>query len=325
MEKHNKGCSCENGNIFQTVLLVILVVLSAFQVAFMLNLTPNFNKNSENKSTGMEKVVRDALLEHEYAKVGGKENYETITALQIAMLTNPQSGQDISTYKQMLEQLKNGSTTTTTTPTVTADTSSVVKNKIDDEQKNKIIDSAVVEGDKGADILVVEYSEMECPYCAQQYHDTQVKKNLSAEFGDKVAFAYKNNRGVNHEGTEVKALGLLCTQKIAGNEAYVKFYEYVMDRTTLRQRDPSGTVFPVASLTEAAKAAGVEDIDAWQSCVDKKEALEKFTAETREANQLGLRGTPGTLVLNTKTGEYATVIGAHPYTEFQKTVNALLQ
>lgn len=326
MEKHNKDCSCGNGNVFNTVLLVILVILSAFQVAFILGITPNFSKEAKqtpttNNSNGMEKVVRDALLEHEYAKVGGKENYKTITDLQIELLKYPQYEGNIDAQKEMLKNLKNGTGIADSEPTVTA----TPAGSLSDEQKTKILESAVIEGNKEADIMVVEYSEMECPFCAQQYHDTKIKENLKSEFGDKVAFSYKNNRGVDHAGTEAKALGLLCAGKVGGDEAYVKFYEHVMDNTTLRPQNRSGSVFPVASLAEAAKAAGITDVAAWQSCVDNKEMLAKFTAETNEAKSIGLSGTPGTLLFNQKTGKYTTISGAYPYENFQAAVNSLLQ
>lgn len=56
---------------------------------------------------------------------------------------------------------------------------------------------------------------MECPFCIKQYNDTKLQKALKDKYGDTVAFAYKNNRGVNHPGTEIKALSILCAKKIA--------------------------------------------------------------------------------------------------------------
>ncbi len=55
---------------------------------------------------------------------------------------------------------------------------------------------------------------MECPFCIRQYHVTELGKKLAAQYGKDVKFAFKNNRGVNHPGTEAKAIGLLCAGKI---------------------------------------------------------------------------------------------------------------
>ena len=90
-----------------------------------------------------------------------------------------------------------------------------------------------------------------------------------------------------------------------------------MDGTT------QSAVFPVASLPDAAKKAGV-DMTKWQTSFDKKETAAEFAAETLEANGLGLGGTPGTLILNVKTGKYATVEGAYPMTSFVEKINSVM-
>ncbi len=61
----------------------------------------------------------------------------------------------------------------------------------------------------------------------------------------------------------------------------------------------------------------------WQSCYDKKETLAQFSTETQEAQKYGLGGTPGTMIINVKTGKYATVEGAYPYEKFVANIEAL--
>ena len=176
---------------------------------------------------------------------------------------------------------------------------------------------AALEGNSLAEIVVIEYSDMECPFCIRQYAETKLRESLVTQYGDKVVFAYKNNKGVNHPGTEAKAIGALCAKKVGGNTAYAKFYHAIMDGTT------QSAVFPVASLPDAAKKAGV-DMTKWQTCFDKKETAAEFAAETLEANGLGLGGTPGTLILNVNTGKYATVEGAYPMTSFVEKINSVM-
>lgn len=97
-----------------------------------------------------------------------------------------------------------------------------------------------------------------------------------------------------------------------------------MDRTTLRPQKRDGTVFEVSKLSESAKASGVDEV-AWKKCVEEKKTLARFTAETQEAQSVGLDGTPGTLILDTKTGKYYTVKGAYPAQEFQKYIDMILK
>lgn len=90
-----------------------------------------------------------------------------------------------------------------------------------------------------------------------------------------------------------------------------------MDGTT------QSAMFPVANLGEAAKKAGV-DITQWQACYDNKDTAAEFLAETQEANGFGLGGTPGTLILNVKTGKYTTVEGAYPFANFVQKIDSLM-
>jgi len=99
----------------------------------------------------------------------------------------------------------------------------------------------------------------------------------------------------------------------------VKFYTAIMTDS-----DTAGKVYPVADLAELAGQVGL-DRTAWQSCVDSKELLGEFTAQTNEAQKYGLGGTPGTLIINKTTGKYETVEGAYPYATFTQKINALMQ
>ncbi len=85
---------------------------------------------------------------------------------------------------------------------------------------------------------------------------------------------------MNHKGTEAKALGALCAGKIGGDNAYQKFYKAIMDKST-----NEGGVLDIAKLPELAKTLGL-DIVKWQSCMDTKETLARFAAQTAEANKL---------------------------------------
>jgi predicted DsbA family dithiol-disulfide isomerase len=65
-------------------------------------------------------------------------------------------------------------------------------------------------------------------------------------------------------------------------------------------------LYAVDKLPEIAKNLKI-DIKKWQTCFDTKATLSKFESETKEAQKYNLNGTPGTLLLNVKTGKYATV------------------
>ncbi|MFZ2255960.1 MAG: thioredoxin domain-containing protein [Patescibacteria group bacterium] len=283
------------------ILLAIVIVQGFFNIYLLTG-----NSVTLPASTGIDALgVKKALLELEYEKVGGKENYELVSKATLIQMQ-----EQIPQIRQFIES-NGGANGTATAPTPAVD------QVMDAAQIEKIVSSAALEGNTQADIIAIEYSDMECPFCIRQYSETKLRESLVTQYGDKVAFAFKNNRGVNHSGTEAKAVGALCAKKVGGNEAYAKFYHAVMDGTT------QSAVFPVANLGEAAKTAGV-DIAKWQACYDAKETAAEFLAETQEANGLGLGGTPGTLILNVKTGKYTTVEGAYPLANFVQKIDSLM-
>lgn len=290
-----------------TYVLLIVVILQGFLNLYLLT----GNSVTLPASTGIDALgVKKALLEMEYDKVGGKENYELISKATLIQMQD-----QIPQIKQFIETQWGSQAvdTWTTTPAPT------VNQEMTSEAITKLLSTTTLEGNAAADIVVIEYSDMECPFCVRQYQETKLKESLLTKYESKVAFAFKNNRGVDHEGTEAKALGALCARKIGGDEAYVSFYTTVMDGTT-----QAGGVYAVADLPKAAEAAGI-DVTKWQVCLDTKETIAEFTAETQEANGFGLGGTPGTLILNVKTGKYTTVEGAYPLSSFVEKIDSLME
>lgn len=213
--------------------------------------------------------IKRALLEMEYQKVGGKDNYELLAKAQLIQ------------FNQTLPQLKefvaaDGGTTTTTPDTPIQDT------VLDSAAMDKLKVNAAVEGKKDALITVIEYSDMECPFCIKQYHDTKLREKLLAEYGDSVNFVFKNNRGVNHDGTDEKAVAALCAQKVGGDEAYIKYYNAIMAGTP-----DSRTIYPVTDLPKLARELKL-DVNKWQKCYDEKETQDIYVAQTNEANSFNL-------------------------------------
>lgn len=297
-------------NFLTYTLLAIILIQGLFNTYLL-----TWNSVSLPESTGIDSFgVKKALLEIEYDKVGWKENYDLIT--QANKLQLPEY---LNQIKEFLAT--QGWKIPATTESLKAPAESKV---LKPDEVKKILSWAYIEWSQDATILAIEYSEMECPFCAVQYHDTKIHENLKKQYGDSVAFSYKSNRWANHPGTETKAIGLLCAGKLGGQSAYTKFYTYVMDKTTLRPSKRDGEVFPVSKLNEVAKYAWV-DVTAWQSCFEKKETASRFAAETSEAQSVWLNGTPWTLLLNTKTGKYDIVIGAAGYEDFWPKVDALLK
>ncbi len=291
------------------ILLIIIIFLNAFGIYLLTGNSVSL-PGLDMDSFGM----KQAFLEIEYDKAGGKENYELLTRAQRLSLNDPQNPSNIKSMKQYIDSFGSGGVKQATQD---AD-ANVAPTTLEWDKLKTVLDGAALQWNKDADIAVIEYSDMECPFCVRQYQDTKLWPKLQAQYWDKVKFAFKNNRGVNHEWTEAKAIGALCAKKIGWDDAYVKFYTTIMDGST-----QSNWVFNVANLPDAAKAAGIDEAK-WKSCFDAKETQDQFAQETNEAQSFGLGWTPWTLILNIKTGKYLTVEGAYPFESFTQKIDSLM-
>lgn len=294
--------SCTTASCLTPILLSILIVLNALGLYLLMG-----NSFSLPSSISVEPAgIKKAILELEYAKVGGKMNYELVSKATLLQMQDqiPQIEQYLKTKGGNTQAAQPGQPTPTATTVLSQD------------EIAKILSSAALEGNKSADIVAIEYSDMECPFCIKQYHDTKLQSSLKDKYGDTVAFAFKNNRGVNHPGTEAKALGALCAKTIGGDKAYTAFYHAIMDGST------QGSVYSVSKLVDIAKNIKI-DVKKWQTCADTKATLSQFEAETNEAQKYNMGGTPGTLLINVKTGKYTTVEGAYPMSEFVQKIDSI--
>ncbi|MFA6515224.1 MAG: thioredoxin domain-containing protein [Candidatus Paceibacterota bacterium] len=77
-------------------------------------------------------------------------------------------------------------------------------------------------GNKDAPILIVEYSDLECPYC-KKFSGTM--KEIVAESNGNVAWVYRH--WVVHQGALPKAAAAECVAKLKGNDAFWQYVDLV--------------------------------------------------------------------------------------------------
>lgn len=261
-------CSSEGKRSCHGKGLVIFLLL----VSILTNLGTGYYLKSSIAST-----VMDKYLSNEYQKAGGKENYELLAKAQRLQMEDqiPQIKQFIASkegVKLGTENTATGSTTAVApTKTLTQDEIAAIKK------------TAYIEGNKDAIITLVEYSDLECPFCIRQYKEGTIKKTQE-KFGDKVNSTFKNFRGVPHENSEAEANALMCAGDIGGTDAYVAYYNAIFTRSN----GGNGTGFSKDALLPLAKELKL-DGKKFQACVDSKKNISRFDAETTEGQKMGVQ------------------------------------
>ncbi|MDD2891699.1 MAG: DsbA family protein [Candidatus Gracilibacteria bacterium] len=291
-QNNEKEGKCSHGK----KLIIPLILIS-----ILTNLGTSYYLNTSIADTVIEKY-----LANEYEKAGGKENYELLSKAQRLQMED-----QIPQIKQFIAE-KEG-TKSNTTNTVAPVTKTLTTDEIAAIKK-----TAYIEGNKDAIITLVEYSDLECPFCIRQFKDGTINK-MHEKYGDTLNSIFKNFRGVPHENSEAEANALLCAGEIGGTEAYVSYYNAIFTRSN----GGNGTGFSKDALLPLAKELKI-DGKKFQACVDSKKNIAQFDAETVEGSKLGVQGTPGTVVINNQTGEYELIAGAYPASEFERVINKLL-
>jgi protein-disulfide isomerase len=172
-----------------------------------------------------------------------------------------------------------------------------------------------IRGNPNAPILLVEYSDYDCPFC-KQFHDTL--NQVMREYGEsgKVAWAYRHLPLQQlHPNAPKIAMAAECVAEIAGNDGFWKFTDRIFSEKTVQD------FTEMSRITEYALGAGA-DQSAFELCYSSNKMKEKVDASIQEAAAAGARGTPHTFII---VGDQKTVInGAQPYSVVKQTIDNIL-
>ena len=164
-------------------------------------------------------------------------------------------------------------------------------------------------GSKDAQVLLIEYSDFQCPYCAS-FHPTAQK--ALAEYGDKLAWAYRHfPLDSIHPSARPAANASECMAELVGEEGFWKFADEVF-------ANPAG----LTDLSATAVKLGVNKA-AFDACLSEKRYDEIVNSDYQEGIDAGVAGTPGNYIVNSK-GEVWKLPGAVPYESLKQTIEEAL-
>lgn len=162
-------------------------------------------------------------------------------------------------------------------------------------------------GSPNAPLVLIEYSDFECPYCSL-VHPTL--KRLVSESNGQIAWVYRHLPLESlHPQARPAALASECVASQLGNEGFWAF----ADAMFANQKNMS------AAYYEQVAASLGADIAAFKSCVAAKTFASRVDADSAEAMQNGGQGTPYTVLFD-KKGQVG-VSGALPYETFSAVVS----
>ena len=178
-------------------------------------------------------------------------------------------------------------------------------------------DSDHILGNPGADLVIIEYSDTECPFC-KNFQNTM--KQIIAEYGKdgKVAWVYRHFPLAQlHTKAAKEAEATECAAEIGGKQ---KFWDYI---NKIFEVTPSNDGLDLAILPKIAEELGINKKQ-FEECLSSGKFSAAVEASYQEALKAGGRGTPYSLIL-TKSGEKLPIDGAQPYASVKAIIESLLK
>jgi len=195
--------------------------------------------------------------------------------------------------------LASGSSTQPNTPTAalpTADdfrsTAAIANVQSDDH----------IKGSANAEIVIIEYSDTECPFCKR--HHTTLQR-LVDDYEGRVAWVYRNFPIPQlHAKAPREAEALECAAELGGNSAFWAYTDRLYEIT------PSNDGLQDSQLFDIAEFAGL-DTAVFTTCLESGDMNERVEADFNEVAAAGGRGTPHNILL--VGGEQVALEGAIPF------------
>jgi len=165
-------------------------------------------------------------------------------------------------------------------------------------------------GNPEAKVVMVEYSDTECPFCKRAH--SIMKKVVDNSRGE-VAWVYRHfPLDSLHSKARKEAEATECAAELGGNN---KFWEYL---DALFAITPANNGLDPSELPKLAARVGL-DTTKFNICLSSGKYKNRVEKDYQDGLKVGVTGTPTTVLMNTK-GEKKVIVGAQP----EETLNAAI-
>ncbi len=219
---------------------------------------------------------------------------------------------------QKVTSLEKGNPTSGTNTAGQPADAGTVNGKLSAEQAKKIsevISSDHIRGSKDSNVILIEYSDLECPFC-KQFHSTA--QQAVDEYKGKVAWVYRHfPLDTLHPKADKEAEAAECAFELGGQDGFWKFVDKIFEVT------PSNNGLDLAKLPTYAGQTGLNQ-SAFKTCLDSGKYKDKVEEQYQGGVTAGVTGTPGNFIMN-KKGEVWVIPGAVPFEQLKLTIDEALK
>jgi len=192
-----------------------------------------------------------------------------------------------------------------------------VQGKLSEDQVKKIpqiSDADHIRGNRNADIYLIEYSDLECPFC-KRFHPTA--QQAVDEYQGKVAWVYRHfPLDQIHTKADKEAEAVECAAELGGEDAFWALTDKIYEVT------PSNNGLNLDDLPKLAGEVGLNQ-SVFASCLDSGKYKDLIEQQYQGGLTAGITGTPGNIILNSR-GEAWLIPGAYPYDQLKSVIEEAL-
>jgi len=177
------------------------------------------------------------------------------------------------------------------------------------------IQASPINGNPDAKLTWIEYADLECPFCARLHTSGTTKKIIEDNEGE-VNIILQHFPLASHPNGLTAAQWAECAR-----EQWVDFYSFI-DASFAKYNSNNFSLDGFYNIAVGLWA----DKTLLSQCVNSNKYKDYVQAQFNLGQSLfGVRGTPGNVVINNETGEYAILSWARPASAFQEVINLMLE
>lgn len=174
-----------------------------------------------------------------------------------------------------------------------------------------------IRGNENAPVKIVEFSDLECPFC-KMFQETMLR--VMDEYGKdgRVAWIYRHFPIDSlHPKARKEAEASECANELGGNDKFWAYVDMVFKIT------PSNNGLDSALLPKMAADIGL-DRAKFESCLNSGKYAGFISGSIREAEAAGAQGTPYSIVISQSGNKYP-INGAQPYDQVKLVIDEALR
>lgn len=174
-----------------------------------------------------------------------------------------------------------------------------------------------LKGDPRALVKLVEFSDLECPFC-KNFHLTM--QQIMDEYGQsgQVAWIYRHfPLDQLHSKARQEAEATECANELGGNDAFWSYVDQIYEIT------PSNNRLDLSLLPEIAENIGLNRSQ-FKSCLESGQYAQHIENDYQDSVNSGGRGTPYSIVI-APNGKTFVISGAQPYSIVKSIIELALK